>query len=61
MDNLRYNDIKTFMNGRDISSSFSDPKHDSQYSFAEFKEVWEAEEAIRLEVLRLEEENNIPE
>jgi hypothetical protein len=45
MEETRYNEIKEFMNGRDISSSYSDPAHNSSYDFQEFVYVWEKENA----------------
>jgi hypothetical protein len=46
MDKERYNLIKEFMNGRDISSSYSDPKHNSEYDFSEFEHVYNEEQKL---------------
>ena len=46
MDATRYEEIKLFMNGRDVSSSFSDPAHNSTIDFSEFVYVAE-QEAIK--------------
>lgn len=49
MEQERYDSIKAFMNGRDVSQSYSDPSHNSQYDFQEFVEVWENEQRLKAE------------
>ena len=36
MDIQRYNQIKDFMNGRDVSQSYCDTSHNSSIDFSEF-------------------------
>ena len=43
MEESRYNEIKEFMNGRDVSQSYTDPAHNSSYDFQEFVYVYEEE------------------
>jgi hypothetical protein len=47
MTDERYQAILKFMNGRDVSSSYSDPAHKSEYNFEEFNFVYLAEKAIK--------------
>lgn len=55
MEESRYNAIKKFMNGRDVSSSFCDPNHHSEYTFAEFEYVWTEEQKKAIEATAPEE------
>jgi hypothetical protein len=59
MEETRYQAIKEFMNGRDISSSYSDPTHNSQYDFQEFVYVYE-EEKRQADLLANPPEEDLP-
>lgn len=58
MEQVRYDAIKTFMNGRDVSASYSDPSHKSEYDFQEFVEVFENEARLKAEQDALNALNN---
>ena len=49
MTEERYNEIKEFMNGRDVTQSYTDTKHNSTIDFQEFVEVWENEQRLKAE------------
>ena len=44
-------EIYDFMNGRDVSSSFSDPSHNSEVSFEEFIAVDKEAKKVKAEIL----------
>lgn len=44
----RYGEIKAFMNGRDISQSYTDPAHNSSIDFSEFEYVWNEEQKLKV-------------
>jgi len=46
MEETRYNFIKDFMKGRDVSMSYSDPEHNSSIDFREFEYVYNKEKEI---------------
>ena len=48
MEAERYTLIKEFMWNRDVSQAYSDPAHHSTYDFSEIKEVWEAEQLLKV-------------
>ena len=49
MTQERYDMIKASMNGRDVTQSYCDPKHNSTIDFQEFVEVYENEQRLKSE------------